>query len=316
MVEKSKKDYYFINLHNKKLRIQFQEKTEDGDYKNCQIERSLVKYGLKQAKNLLLAEYSKRTGKKVKYYSIKDEPRTEEEQPVVEEKKPEKDEPENVKYVETINDIDWNAKFKKDTGYTMIFVAKSKSGKTTAMETIWNNFLKHIWDVGILSSNTISADIYKGFKGSVKMNGLNEKVIKLIYRLQKHSKCSYNLGLILDDLNPKDRNMDLFSKLILYYRNLCVNTIALTQDFKLSSPFMRGSVNYWMISNTHNMEKDRVDMVFDLLNHYFKCYRDLPVSKQRQKIIDWVNEKTKDYNFIMIDTLRNELIITTNNKQK
>ena len=316
MVKKSNKDYYFINLHNKKLRIQFQEKTEDGDYKNCQIERSLSKYGMKKAKNLLLSEYSKRTGKKVKYYQLNEKELKEQEKKEEEEKQPETDEPENLKKVNTINDIDWNKKFKDDTGYTMIFVAKSKSVKTTAMTDIWNNYLKHIWDVGVLSSNTISADIYKGFKGVVKMNGLNDTIVKLLYRIQKHSKSAYNLGFIFDDLSSKDRNSEIFTQLLTFLRNIKLSTVILSQDFKLSNPLMRGSVNYWLISNTHNMEKDRIDMIFDLLIHYFKCWKDLPISKQRQKVIDWVNEHTKDYNFIFLDTLNNEIILTTNNKQK
>lgn len=316
-IKKSNQKYYFINLHGKKLRLQYQEKMEDGTFLNRQIERSLVRYGYKLAKKLLLEEYNKRTGEKVKLPDIKMEGIKK----PLDEKKIDAMEilPDNYSYVETINDIHWDELFTKETGSTLMFVAKSKSGKTTAMISIWNNFLKHIWDVGILSSQTLIAPIYKEFKGILKMNGVSDEIMKLVYRIQKHSKRAYNLGFIFDDMNPKDksRNIELFTSLSSYLRNLKINSCWLSQDMKLAlSPIGRGSVNYWLISRVDMMEKDRQDDVVDMLMPYFKSLRDLPIGKQKQLILDWINNKTQNFGYIFLDTINNKIIHCKNKIKK
>lgn len=285
-----KQPYYMYYVHHKSnIRLQFYNKKT----KNVEtITRSTAKYGMKLARNKLFEEFQKRTGYKEKLQPLPT-------------KKVEQEKLQQVNFYKDTSDLPLHSWFDIDTGFSVICLAKSKSGKTTLFSKIYNEILKSIFPITFLSSGSISADIYKNFKKTLKMTSFNSKLAQMCYTIQKHTKSKYKFLFMADDMDKDDRYANTLSNLFTKWRNYNISSIFMIQDPTMLTPTMRGNTNYFFIGNVGSEKLDQiVQMLYPFLakSHQTK-------TTNIQEIQKLIKLATKDYGFIVLDNLNQVLYL-------
>jgi hypothetical protein len=300
---KNKKKPYHLYAHGDgRICIVFKVKNEDGTETTKTLTRSTKKHSYKEAKKQLIdAAYSQMgiLRQQVVYH------------------KPNKDkilsvskfgvEPTTLITTKNMDEIDWKELFSKSI--TMCIFASSRSGKTTFLANLYKNHIRSLFDLNILGTGSLNADIYKDFKKCIKLSGINEDFIKSIYTIQKKTKGKhYKMVQIYDDVDVKSKYIDIINKCFFKMRNYNISSILSVQDMKMVDKGVRNNCHLIMVMNTTRMDESRLQYLFEVLQPYFRDkIGELSSAQQKKAIIKWLHNTTQDYGFILIDTLQQKI---------
>ena len=262
------------------------------------VSRSIREYGLKLARDEVFQEFKKRTGYREKMVPL---------QELAEKKRQEHNIKEQnvVYYKDIMKDIPLQEWFDIQTGFSFVFLAKSKSGKTTLLQKLYLEILKPIFPITFLSSGSINADIYKPFAKTIKLSSFNPKIIKQAYTINKHTKGKYKFLFLVDDMSKEDRVEDIMASMILRQRNYNISSGFLCQDMTLITPSMRSNVNYFFIGN---IAGERLDYVISLLYPYL-AKENQPKNVNMNYITKVIKHATRDWGFLVLDNLNQQLYL-------
>jgi len=284
--------YYFYTVNNN-LRIEFFDHKLD---KRRMFQRSIAKYSTKIAKQELWELYQKAIGEKQKLYQS---PKRYSQDKLI---------TGNVVAYNSLKDIPFDAFFNtqgNNSGRTLFLLSKSGSGKTTLLADLYNDVLKHVYDIITLMSGSITAPIYKKFKGAIKMGVYSPEYIKELYTYQKHTKGRHKVLTILDDLDKGNKTQDhsFMSKQFLRMRNNNMSVILSAQDFTLLNKSDRGNAHMIGFSKSGF---ERKDYIIDILKPFLWDEYDT-AQNNKVRINKWINDHTDNYGWIFIDTINNIL---------
>jgi ABC-type cobalamin/Fe3+-siderophores transport system ATPase subunit len=149
----------------------------------------------------------------------------------------------------------FNVNVDPTTGTSWGLIGPSKSGKTTLMKYIYNEYYsKHIT---LMFSQNKHADIYKDLGKSVIIyDDYNGKIIKDAHDINVHTKNKFPFLIITDDIvGNKLKNDQELLRLGTIYRNSGQSSIQSLQDPVLMSSTGRNQANYICIFKQQTPKK-------------------------------------------------------------
>ena len=300
--KKPKKPYYIYAHGNGRVPIVFKIQNEDGSETTKTLTRSTKKHSYKDAKKQLIDLAYSHMG------ILRQKPQH---------SKVDKDkilsitkfgvQPSNLNTSKSLDEIDWQGLFAKPI--TMCIFASSRSGKTTFLSNLYKNHIAKLFDLNVLGTGSLNADIYNQFKKCVKLSGINEEFIKSLYTMQKKTKGKlYKMMQIYDDVDVKSKFIDIINKCFYKMRNYGIGTILSVQDMKMVDKGVRNNSHLILIMNTTRMDDSRLQFLFEVLQPYFRDkIGEMTSAQQKKAIINWLHNATQDYGFILVDTLEQKL---------
>jgi len=178
-------------------------------------------------------------------------------------------------------------------GCSILMIGSGRSGKTTALKYIIDNYMhKH---VGAIFSQSAKATAYNHMKypllplSSVYI----PELINCAYKINRETKNTYPFLFILDDC-PLVKNDKELLKTCTIYRNQGISCIACVQSPTLVSPTCRSNFTFVMLFKQNSTEQ-----IEQTIKHFLRGY--FPPSWNYEKKIAWYKQSTEDHNFIFID---------------
>lgn len=189
----------------------------------------------------------------------------------------------------------------KDKNFSIILNAKSKSGKSTFIKHVYNDYLKPNYDLVFLFTDNEVNSLYDFLEETNIYNNHHYEIIKTLFYIQKETKNKYRILIIFDDYvaKPNLKNCKMIINLFTRGRNSNFTTIYSTQYINLINKACRMNTNYSFIlnatqpSNNHVLFKDYLEQYSTVFNS--KNYND--------KLIQFTN----DYNILISDYMNNKL---------
>lgn len=303
-----KKKLYRLYSRDRKLYIEFIYKDKDGEDKRKVFSKSIKTMKYSQAKDILVQKYYDFVGKIRPFNSQSWETK----QKIA--KLGELDiKPDNYMSYEKADMIDWKELFTEPR--TMAMIASSYSGKTYLLEKIYQQ-IKDQFTACVLTSASLNGNtIYKKFKKLVKMDEVNEKFVKFIYTIQKHTKSKfYNFLMMYDDINPNTKHSEMLNRLVFRGRNMKMSLILSVQDSKgFLSKAQRQNFHYMIIMGFSRLDNDRKETMIELLEPYFRHQiSDLPKGKQVQIIKKFCDKACENHGFIFLNQVKQEIYVCKN----
>lgn len=180
-------------------------------------------------------------------------------------------------------------------GCSILMVGSTRSGKSTALKWIMDNYFKK--HCGVLFSQSIKAHAYKDFNYPLLAKGCAyvPEVIQDFYKINKDTNNYYPFLVVIDD-HPLVRSDKELLKLTTIYRNSGISSITCVQNLGMLNPTCRSNINFVMLFHLNNTEAiERTIKVF--LRGY------LPQGWNYDKKIEWYKNITTDHHFLFIDNL-------------
>lgn len=178
-------------------------------------------------------------------------------------------------------------------GCSILMVGSGRSGKTTALKYIIDNYMsKH---VGAIFSQSAKATAYNHMKypllplSSVYIPDL----INASYKINRETKNKYPFLYVLDDC-PLVKNDKEFLKTLTIYRNQGISCVTCVQSPTLINPTCRSNFTFVMLFKQNSTEQVEAT-IKQFLRGYF------PQSWNYEKKINWYRQVTSDHHFIFID---------------
>jgi len=191
-----------------------------------------------------------------------------------------------------INDI--NLYLDKNTGNTTAIFGSSKKGKTTLLMYLYNKYYKDF--ITVLFSENKHINSYND-KKLLKAIRFEPNIIEMMKLINSKTKNKYDFCVLIDDIIDKKFNT-ILHKLILTYRNSNISTIISLQNVTLLLKSARDNINN-MIFFGFNQDEEIERIIRKYLGSYLKG--------TVEDKIKWYKEKTKDYQFIYLNTKENKL---------
>jgi len=178
-------------------------------------------------------------------------------------------------------------------GCSVLMIGSGRSGKTTALKYIIDNyFQKHC---GAIFSQSAKAEAYKHMHypllplSSVYI----PELVNCSYRINRECKNAYPFLFVLDDV-PLAKNDKELLKTMTIYRNSGVSCIHCVQTPTLVNPTCRSNYTYFLLFKCNASEQiENVCKLF--LRGYF------PNDWSMNKRVEWYKSVTEDHHFIFID---------------
>jgi hypothetical protein len=187
-------------------------------------------------------------------------------------------------------------------GVTVCLLGASRSGKTTLMKHIINEYFEK--QIILFTSLNDHADIYKSGipKRTIISNEFHPEVIKDCYTLNHLTNNKFKTLHVFDDAIGHTMKMNpQITKLFTIYRNCAMSTIYSAQSPTLVSPVGRSNANYVCLFHL-NASKEIEGTVKDFLVSH------LPTTMRMSEKIQWFNEATADHFFLVIDNINNTIV--------
>jgi hypothetical protein len=185
-------------------------------------------------------------------------------------------------------------------GCSILMVGSTRSGKSTALKWIMDNYFKK--HCGVLFSQSIKAHAYKDFNYPLLAKGCAyvPEIIQDFYKINKDTNNYYPFLVVIDD-HPLVRSDKELLKLTTIYRNSGISSITCVQNLGMLNPTCRSNINFVMLFHLNNTEAiERTIKVF--LRGY------LPQGWNYDKKIEWYKNITTDHHFLFIDNLNGTLV--------
>lgn len=188
-------------------------------------------------------------------------------------------------------------------GCTLALIGASRSGKTTLMKTLYQEFFRKY--ITIMFSFNLHADIYKDMgKKVIVSEEYRPELIKDTHYINQETKNKFNFLYIFDDIiGSKIKNDQQIVRLLTVERNCDQSSIFSVQDPVLMNRVGRGNVNYVMLfKQNSDTETEQV------IKAYLRSY--LPSKMTMNEKIKLYNFLTRAHHFIFIDNLNNRVYRT------
>lgn len=186
----------------------------------------------------------------------------------------------------------------KNGGVSLCFLGSTRSGKTTFLKEVVNDYFKK--HLKIIMSNSIHNPIYDSMKDVVKCPLYIPKLVKDGYDINKHTDNHYNFLYILDDVVTAKFDRELL-KLLAIYRNSALSCIMSIQSPVLLNSATRGNLNYVFLGRMNSEEQ-----IEKTIKMYLSSYLD---GKMTDKIREY-KKLTENHYWIVIDNLTGEIYRT------
>ena len=180
-------------------------------------------------------------------------------------------------------------------GASILMIGSTRSGKSTALKHILDNYFKK--HIGVLFSQSIKANAYKDFNYPLLAKGCAyvPEIIHDMYVINKETQSKYPFLVILDD-HPLVRTDKELLKLATIYRNSGLSSIVCCQSIGMLNPTCRSNINFvllFALNNTEAIEKT--------IKCFLRGY--LPATMNYDSKIKIYKELTADHHFLFIDNL-------------
>jgi hypothetical protein len=178
-------------------------------------------------------------------------------------------------------------------GCSVLMIGSGRSGKTTALKYIIDNyFQKHC---GAIFSQSAKAEAYRHMNypllplSSVYVPAL----VNCAYRVNRECKNAYPFLFVLDDV-PLAKNDKELLKTMTIYRNSGVSCIHCVQTPTLVNPTCRSNYTFFMLFKCNASEQ-----IENVCKFFLRGY--FPNDWSMNKRVEWYKEQTADHHFIFID---------------
>lgn len=180
-------------------------------------------------------------------------------------------------------------------GCSILMIGSTRSGKSTALQHIMDNYFKK--HVGVLFSQSIKAHAYKDMSYPLIAKGCAyvPEIIHDMYVINKETQNKYPFLVIIDD-HPLVRSDKELLKLATIYRNSGLSSIVCCQALGMLNPTCRSNINYvllFKLNNTEQIEKT----IKTFLRGYF------PANLNYDSKIKIYQDLTENHHFLFIDNL-------------
>lgn len=180
-------------------------------------------------------------------------------------------------------------------GCSFLMIGSTRSGKSTALKHIMDNYFKK--HCGCLFSQSAKADAYKNMNYPliVKSAAFVPELIHDMYLINKDTKNHYPFLVIIDDCPLVRADKELI-KLSTIYRNSGLSSIVCCQNLGMLNPTCRSNINYVLLFKLNNSEAvERTIKAF--LRGYF------PQGLTYDQKVELYEQLTQDHHFLFIDNL-------------
>jgi len=184
-------------------------------------------------------------------------------------------------------------------GCSILMVGSGRSGKTTALKYIIDNYMKK--HVGVIFSNSSKAHAYREMKYPLLplSNAYIPELVNAAYRINKETQNHYPWLFVLDDV-PLARNDKELMKTTTIYRNSGISLIHCAQSPNMISPTCRSNYTFFMLFHNNSSEQAENACKFFLRGR-------LPNNMTMNAKVAWLQKNTEDHHFILINNWTGEI---------
>lgn len=185
--------------------------------------------------------------------------------------------------------------------FSAIYCAQSRSGKTTNL-VFQLNKIRKFYDVIIMISESMHADIYKNFKFDLLTSGSRgnyQKIIKFVRKFQKLTNNKFNFLIVLDDFSRKQCKVirDLYSN----GRNSAISIVHCVQSVTMLNNHCRYNALYVFLFNQKNAEA--IERVYTYwLRNFVKAPCEIKTQWEKKKfVMNWFLKESKNFTSIVLN---------------
>jgi hypothetical protein len=202
--------------------------------------------------------------------------------------------------IPTIPEKEFHLRLPTNGGVSHILLGASRSGKTTLMKHIVQQYAKK--QLLFFTSFNDHADIYKDMpKRTMVMSDFFPQIIKDFYTLNHVCNNKYKAMFIYDDAVGSKLKCDAqITKLLTIYRNCFMSSLFSAQSPTLVSPAGRSNGNYIYLFRLNASKEIELTVKDFLISH-------LPTGMKMSEKIQWYNWATSDHHFLFIDNINNTI---------
>jgi hypothetical protein len=208
--------------------------------------------------------------------------------------------------------------FDNGTGNTFCLFGSSKSGKTTLMMKLYNDyfpeFIPHKKLLTTLFAMNSQIDAYGGTLADANQtplmmrcpffNKATSQYIDWMRKLNVKNDNQFNFLVMLDDFIDVRYN-SIVNNMVLTYRNSNINSIICLQYANLLSKSARGNINgvFLLHMNTDEVIKVVIDV-------YLKSFLKKHNVVGLEDSVEWYRQRTSEYGYIYINPLHGKLYMS------
>ena len=186
--------------------------------------------------------------------------------------------------------------------YSFLLIGSSRSGKTTLLSWLYKKYLSE--KINILMTESDQAEIYKPLikEGVIMCPCYLPQIIKDCFKFQKGTSNSQNINFIIDDTFGLKYAKEL-TKILTIGRNSRIGVILSGQSKALISSTGRGNLNICCFGKLNSDEE-----IEKVIKGFLTCA--FPSDFKMADKIKAYRDMTKDYHWIVLNNLTDELFIT------
>lgn len=187
-------------------------------------------------------------------------------------------------------------------------MGSTRAGKTCMMNYMYENIFKQHC-VTVLHTTSIQSGIYKPLlKSCAIATEYHPELLADSYKINKHTNNHYEFLHIIDDVVDKKNDPQL-KRLLTTYRNSRISGIITGQSLTIFNSITRGNINYVCLGYL-NSDASVEQAIKTYLISYF------PKGMRLDDKIKTYRELTKDYHWIIIDSIHGETFRTKLSKEQ
>lgn len=190
----------------------------------------------------------------------------------------------------------------REFGISILLMGSTRAGKTCMMNYLYENIFKQHF-VTVLHTTSIQSGIYKPLlKSCAIATEYHPELLADSYKINKHTNNHYEILHIIDDVVDKKNDPQL-KRLLTTYRNSRISGIITGQSLTIFNSITRGNINYVFLGYL-NSDAAVEQAIKTYLISYF------PKGMRLDDKIKAYRELTKDYHWIVIDSIHGETFRT------
>lgn len=178
-------------------------------------------------------------------------------------------------------------------GCSVLMLGSGRSGKTTALKYIIDNYFKQ--HLGVIFSQSAKATAYQHMEYPLLplSSVFIPELMNDAYHINKETKNHYPFLFVLDDC-PLAKNDKELLKLLTIYRNSGVSGVVCVQSPTLLNPTCRSNFTFVMLFKQNSTEQIE-QTIKGWLRGYF------PKTWSYEQKIEWYRQATDNHHFILLD---------------
>ncbi len=190
----------------------------------------------------------------------------------------------------------------REFGISVLLMGSTRAGKSTMMNYLYENIFRQHF-ITVLHTTSIQSRIYKPLLNSCAVaTNYHPELIQESYRINKHTHNHYEFLHIIDDVVDK-KNDPMLKRLLTTLRNSRISGMITGQSLTIFNSITRGNINYVCLGYL-NSDASVEQAIKTYLISYF------PKGMRMDDKIKAYRELTKDYHWIIIDSIHGETFRT------